>query len=78
MTKDKKLARDILYGLLQKVDAKIEDLDELTLPEFKAISDYEQGMCMGRYEAINSVSEEIKRLILDFDLFDSVGPSDIF
>ena len=78
MTKDKKLARDVLYGLLQKDDAKIEDLDELTLPEFKAMSDYEQGMCMGRYEAINSVSEEIKRLILDFDLFDSVGPSDIF
>lgn len=78
MTKDKKLARDVLYGLLQKVNVKIKDLDELTLPEFKAMSDYEQGRCTGRYEAINSVLEEIKRLISDFDLFDSVGPSDIF
>ena len=78
MTKDKKLTRDVLYSLLQKVNAKIEDLDELTLPEFKTMSDYEQGRCMGRYEAINSVLEEIKRLISDFDLFDSVGPSDIF
>ena len=78
MTKDKKLAREVLYGLLQKVNVKIEDLDELTLPEFKAMSDYEQGRCMGLNEAINSVSEEIKRLISDFDLFDSVGPSDIF
>ena len=73
MTKDKKLARDVLYSLLQKVNVKIEDLDELTLHEFKAMSDYDQGMCMGRYEAINSVSEEIKRLISDFDLFDSDG-----
>ena len=78
MTKDKKLARDVLYGLLQKVNAKIEDLDELTLPEFKAMYDYEQGRRTGRYEAINSVLEEIKRLISDFDLFDSIGPSDIF
>ena len=78
MTEDKKLAKDILYGLLQKVNAKIEDLDELTVPEFKAMPDYEQGKCMGRYEVINSVLEEIKRLISDFELFDSMGSSDTF
>ena len=78
MTKDKKFIKDVLYNLLQKTNAEIEDLDDLTIPEFKALSEYEQGLRMGRYESITKVLEQIKRLIMDLDLCDDTNSQDIF
>lgn len=78
MVKDEKLVEEMFCNLMQKVNAEIEDLDELTLPEFKDLSDYEQGLCMGRYNAVNNVLEQIKRLAMELELFSDRNSQNVF
>lgn len=78
MVKDEKLVEEMFCNLMQKVNAEIEDLDELTLPEFKDLSDYEQGLCMGRYNAVNNVLEQIKRLAMELELFSDHNTQNVF
>lgn len=78
MVKDEKLVEEMFCNFIQKVNAEIEDLDELTLPEFKDLSDYEQGLCMGRYNAINNVLTQIRHLTTELELFSDRNAQNVF